>query len=245
MAMQSILFYQFSYVILKLRRIMIYDFHTHSFLSDGDLSPVELIRRAASPPHNYGVIAITDHAGLGSLERMISEITEDCRIARTQWGVIAIPGVELTHLPAGAIAPVAKRAKELGAQIVVVHGETIAEPVERGTNLEALKSPDVDILAHPGLLTLEEANLARENGIFIEISARKGHCLTNGHVACLMQTTGIKLLLGSDAHGSSDLLTPSLAASIIKGAGLEEYLNQIINDNPLALLSQLPSADFR
>jgi putative hydrolase len=244
--MKLILFSLFSYVILRLRRAMIYDFHTHTSFSDGTLSPIELIRRAASPPHNYRVIALTDHAGSGSLERIIGEIAEDCQIARTHWDIIAIPGVELTHLPAHAIAPAARRAKELGAQLVIVHGETIVEPVEKGTNLEALKSPDVDILAHPGLLTLEEARLAATNGVFIEISARKGHSLTNGHIALLAPATGIKLLLSSDAHQSSDLLTSSLAAAIIRSTGLEEeQLQQVMSANPLALLSKLPSSGFR
>lgn len=224
---------------------MIYDFHTHTFLSDGVLSPIELIRCATSPPHNYRVIALTDHAGSGSLQRIISEIKEDCQIASAHWGIIAIPGVELTHLPTRAIAPAAKRAKQFGAQLVIVHGETIVEPVEKGTNLAALQSPDVDILAHPGLLTYEEAMLAATNDIFIEISARKGHCLTNGHVARLAQTTGIKLLLGSDSHESSDLLTPTFATSVIEGAGLKEQLHKVMNDNPLALLSKLQLPDFR
>jgi len=137
---------------------MIYDFHTHTSLSDGTLSTIELIRRAASM--GYRCIAITDHTGFGSLERIIHETIEDCRIARTYWDIIAIPGVELTHLPAHTIAHAARQAKELGAHIVLVHGETITEPVEKGTNLHAVQSPDVDILAHPGLITAEEARLA-------------------------------------------------------------------------------------
>ena len=50
---------------------MIYDFHTHTFLSDGTLSPLELIRRAKTK--GYQAIALTDHVGLGSLERVIRE----------------------------------------------------------------------------------------------------------------------------------------------------------------------------
>jgi len=225
---------------------MICDFHTHTFLSDGTLSPIELIRRAVSPPHSYHAIALTDHTGLGSLERIIKEIIEDCQSARAHWDIIAIPGVELTHLPACEIAQTAKKAKQLGAQLVVVHGETITEPVERGTNLEAVRSHDVDILAHPGLLTLEEARLAAANGVFIEISARKGHSLTNGHVARLAQATNVKLLLNSDTHDSPDLLTPSFAEAVLRGAGLEEkQLQQVMTANPLALLSKLQLSGFR
>jgi histidinol phosphatase-like PHP family hydrolase len=177
---------------------------------------------------------------LGSLERVISELSEDCLIARNHWDILAIPGIELTHLPAQAIAEGARRARELGAQIVVVHGETIVEPVERGTNLAAVQSGDVDILAHPGLLTPQEAKLAAAKGIFIEISARKGHCLTNGHLARLVKTTGIRLLINSDAHESSDLLTPSLAEAILRGCGLKEsQVHDVLHTHPLFLLGRL------
>ncbi len=218
---------------------MVYDFHTHTSLSDGVLSPMELIRRALI--NNYHAIAITDHASLGELSRIIPEVAEVCALARSYWNILAIPGIELTYVPPQAISQTAKRAKELGACIVVVHGETIVESVEEGTNLAALQSPYVDILAHPGLLSLEEAQLAATNGTFLEISARKGHCLTNGHIASLAQQTGAKLLLGSDTHSEQDLLTPSLAASIARGAGLDDTAcHQLLTMNPQALIKSLP-----
>ena len=219
---------------------MVYDFHTHTLLSDGEFSPIELIRRALV--NNYGAIALTDHAATGELPRIIQETAEACALARSHWNILAIPGIELTHVPADAIAEAAKKAKELGAWIVVVHGETIVEPVEKGTNLAALRSPHVDILAHPGLLSLEEAKLAATNGIFLEISARKGHCLTNGHVASLAQRVGAKLLLNSDAHSAHDLLTMSLAEGIAHGAGLDDTAcRQVLSLNPQALINSLPS----
>lgn len=189
----------------------------------------------------YQAIALTDHVGLGSLERVIREVAEDCRIAREYWDIIAIPGIELTHLPPQTIAQAAQQAKELGAWLVLVHGETITEPVDKGTNLAAVQSPQVDILAHPGQLTLEEAKLAALNGIFIEINARKGHALSNKHITSLAQKTGAKLLLNSDAHDDKDLLTPPVITAIARGAALEESeLHQILVTNPLALLSKLP-----
>ncbi len=217
---------------------MVYDFHTHTSLSDGDLSPMELIRRALV--NNYRAIALTDHVATGGLSRIIKEITEVCALARSYWDILAIPGIELTHLPPAAIAETAQRAKELGAWIVVVHGETLVEPVEKGTNLAALQSPHVDILAHPGLLSLEEAKMAATNGIFLEISARKGHSLTNGYIASLAQETGAKLLLDSDAHGEQDLLTPYLADAIARGAGLNNTAcQQVLAINPQALIEKL------
>lgn len=225
-----------------LRQETIYDFHSHTSLSDGTLSPIELIRRAAEA--GYRVIALTDHVGSGSLERVIRETVEDCRLARRHWDIMAIPGVELTHVPAPAIRGLARQAKELGARIVVVHGETITEPVEKGTNLAAVQSPDVDILGHPGLLTPEEAKLAAANRVYVEISARRGHCLTNGHVVQLAMANRAKLILNSDAHDIPDLLTPGLAVALLKGSGLNEAeVQQVLSTNPQILVSGLSLPD--
>jgi len=219
---------------------MIYDFHTHTLLSDGVLSPLELVRRALV--NGYRAIALTDHASTESLNRIIQETAEACALARSHWDILAIPGIELTHVPAQAIAETAKMAKQLGACIVVVHGETTIEAVEKGTNQAALQCPHVDILAHPGLPSLEEAKLAAANGIFLEISAREGHCLTNGHIAHLAQQAGAKLLLGSDAHSEQDLLTAPFANSIMCGTGLDTTAcHQVLTTNPQALLKRLPA----
>ncbi len=217
---------------------MLYDFHTHSFLSDGVLSPIELIRRAIVK--GYSAIAITDHVALGSLSRVIKELSRDCALARAYWDILAIPGVELTHLPAKAIPEVAQKAKEMGAWLVVVHGETVAEPVENGTNLAALQSPHVDILAHPGLITPTEVSLAAENNIFIELTTRRGHLTTNAHVASLCMQAKARLLLNSDAHQENELLTPDLAASTLCTAGISvEEHPHILTTNPLLLIEKI------
>jgi len=199
------------------------DFHTHSFLSDGVLSPVELIRFAAVA--GYQVLAVTDHASASNMERVIREVKADTLLAEKYWDITAIVGVELTNVPAGAVDRLARRARELGAELVVVHGETIVEPVEPGTNRAAVSCPVVDILAHPGLITMEEARLAEENGVFLEISSRRGHSLTNGHVVNTARISGAKLLLNSDTHAPEDLLRSEFALKVGRGAGLtsEEF----------------------
>jgi len=217
---------------------MVYDFHTHTYLSDGVLSPSELIRRAIV--NGYKAIAVTDHVGLGDQERILEVLVKACEIATKELDIIAIPGVELTHVPQHKIGEAAKQAKSLGAQIVLVHGETIKEPVEEGTNQSALNSPDVDVLAHPGFLTLEQASLATKKGIYLEISARNGHSLTNGHVVRVAKEAGSLLVVNSDAHGPDDLLTHSLALEIAEGAGLlRPDTPQVLTQNPQALLRRI------
>lgn len=217
---------------------MVYDFHTHTSLSDGDLSPIEIIRRATLK--GYKAIGLTDHASTGDLDRIIPEVIKVCAMAREHWDILAIPGIELTHLPANAIHDAAKRAKELGAWIVVVHGESIVEPVEPGTNMAAVTSPDVDILAHPGFITGEEAKIAAERGVFLEISARKGHSLTNGHVAKTALKAGAKMVVDSDTHISDNLLTDEFAEKVIRGTGLDEMLcKDVLTTNPQLLINKI------
>ena len=171
---------------------MLYDFHTHTFLSDGELSPVEL-----------------------------------------------------THVPPSKIGEAAKRAKSLGARIVIVHGETITEPVQEGTNRAALECPDVDILAHPGLLTEKDARLAAQRGILLELSARKGHSLTNGHVARMALRTDAQLVVDSDAHAPQDLLTETIAVAVARGAGLTPQSAKIaLQANPQELIGRLNLSDW-
>ena len=217
---------------------MLYDFHSHTFLSDGVLSPLELIRRAAV--RQYAAIAVTDHTGPGSLARIIKEVSKDCELARSQWGIIAIPGVELTHLPAVAIDDVARKAKDLGAWLVVVHGESPVEPVEEGTNLAAVKSRSVDILAHPGHMTLKVAELAAKNNVFIEITTRRGHCITNAHVAKMAVEAGALMLLNSDTHDEDDLLSDQVTKDVLRQAGINSRkFKQILESNPLKLLQRI------
>ncbi|MBE0480099.1 MAG: histidinol phosphate phosphatase domain-containing protein, partial [Dehalococcoidia bacterium] len=205
---------------------------------DGALSPLELVRRAHI--NGYRVIALTDHVGTGYLGRLISEIATDCALAQSHWDIIAVPGVELTHVPAAAISHTARMARELGAKVVVVHGQTPAEPVEPGTNLAAVTSPYVDILAHPGLITLEEARLAAANGIYLEISSRTLHGSANTHVAETARLAGAGLLVNSDSHDERDLLTLDRALAVARASSLtDDEIENTLKKNPVSLISKI------
>ena len=215
-----------------------YDFHTHTFLSDGVLSPIELIRRALV--RGYKAIAVTDHVGLGNVEYVLKILVIDCEQATKRWDILALPGVEITHVPKHDIDLVARTAKEMGAKLVAVHGETPVEPVEPGTNEAALRSDFVDVLAHPGLITYEEACLAAEKGIYLEVSARNGVSLAIGQVVKTATIAGASTVLDSDAHEPEDLLTPDISQKVAKGAGLSDAEIQVLLDtNPRRLLAKL------
>lgn len=198
------------------------DLHTHTLFSDGVLIPAEHLRRFEVL--GYDAVAITDHADSSNLDFIVPRIVRAAADLNPFSNTRLIPGIELTHIPPDLFKPLTDRARELGALIVVGHGETPVEPVAAGTNRAALEA-GVDILAHPGFLTEEDAVLAAEKGILLEITGRKGHSLTNGHVARLAVKIGAKMAVNADAHEPGDFMTGERAETVGLGAGLtrEQY----------------------
>ncbi len=206
-----------------------FDLHVHSVFSDGELIPSEIARRMYAAG-NSG-FAITDHADFTNISDILAKLHRIKEYMESYEAKFLV-GVEITHVPPNLIGKAVELAWREGAEIVVVHGETIAEPVKEGTNLAALNE-EVSILAHPGIMTEKEAELARENGIYIEISARKGHCLGNGRVAKLAERYGFELVINTDTHSPSDIISDSTAEKVLKGAGVENWRKVIENNEKL------------
>ena len=195
-----------------------FDLHTHTYASDGVLGFAELARRCRVA--GYRGLVISDHCDHGNLEAALGQLLKFCATANRDYGDMTIlPGCELTHVPPPLLAELVKEARRLGAAFVLVHGETITEPVEPGTNRAAIEA-GVDVLAHPGIIAREDAALAAKRGVRLEISGRKGHGLANGHVCRLAQETGAFLCYGSDGHVPGDYLDRKNALLVLRGAGL-------------------------
>ncbi len=192
------------------------DLHTHTVFSDGELIPAELVRRAMVLGHD--VIAITDHVDMTNVEFVASNVAKAVELVEDY--IKVIPGVEITHVPPSKIAKVADMARRNGAQWIVVHGETVTEPVAPGTNLAAAQNSDIDILAHPGFLTVEEAQAAKDNGVIIEVTGRMGHNITNGHVVNVARSVGADMVIDSDTHAPENLMDEKAALTVALGAGM-------------------------
>ncbi|MEN6318737.1 MAG: histidinol phosphate phosphatase domain-containing protein [Syntrophaceae bacterium] len=212
------------------------DLHTHSIFSDGELIPSELARRAQVA--GYCAIAITDHGDHSNIDFIITRLVKVCQKLTDTYDIQVIPGIELTHVPPQYIADLAIEARQYGAQIIIVHGETIVEPVIAGTNMAALISP-IDILAHPGLITEEEALTAARNSIYLEITTRKGHSLTNGHVTRMARQSKAQLILNNDAHSSQDLVSKETAVKIALGTGMTMEETDIMFRNSEILVQKV------
>ena len=195
------------------------DLHAHTIFSDGELLPAELVQRAEAMGHRG--IALTDHADISNLDFIVPRVRAAVEQFNQHRRVRALAGVELTHVPPELIPALIAQARDLGAMIVVVHGETIVEPVPEGTNRAAIEG-GADVLAHPGLITAEEARLAAQRGVLLELSARKGHGLGNGRVARLGLAAGARLVVNTDTHSPGDLIDKAQARRVALAAGLEE-----------------------
>ncbi|MCL2607392.1 MAG: histidinol phosphate phosphatase domain-containing protein [Methanomassiliicoccaceae archaeon] len=212
------------------------ELHAHTILSDGELTPSELVRRAMVLDHD--AIAITDHVDMTNIDIVVPAILKATEL--TDDYIRTIPGVEITHVPPKQMDRVIRKAKELGAQWIVVHGETLAEPVMKGTNLAAAANPDVDVLAHPGLVTEEEIRKATENDILIEITGRPFHNITNGHVVSVARKIGAAMVVNSDCHAPGDLLNEEDAIKIAMGAGMTvKEAKEAVSMTPLKAIKKL------
>lgn len=205
------------------------DLHIHSVFSDGELIPSEIARRMAELGNE--AFAITDHADFSNIPFIMDSLRKMMEF-RDDYELKILFGVEITHVPPNLIGKAVEMAWKEGAEIVIVHGETIVEPVKVGTNIAAVQE-EINILAHPGLIDLNTAEIAAENGVYLEISARKGHCLTNGHIARIGDEAGCKLVINTDAHSPSDLIDKTMAERILIGAGIKDIKKVFENSRKL------------
>lgn len=213
------------------------DLHTHTVFSDGELIPAELVRRASVLGHD--LLAITDHVDMTNVEWVVTNLVKATQLNK-DYNIRVLPGVEITHVPPALIAQVAHDARRFGAKIVVVHGETIVEPVAPGTDRAAAENPDIDVLAHPGFITAEEADIARENGVALEISGRSGHSFTNGHVCSIARASKCMMVVDSDTHQPENLMNDEAATKIALGAGLTaEEADEALHKTPYKIAEGL------
>jgi len=158
------------------------DLHTHTFFSDGVLIASELVYRAKVK--GYKAIAITDHGDFSNLDFIIPRIKKASKDLSACYGITVLAGIEITYVPPDLISKAVHLSRKLGADIVVIHGETSAETVPEGTNRSAILS-GADILAHPGYILEDDVKLAKKLNVCLEITTRRGHSKTNLHVAAL------------------------------------------------------------
>lgn len=195
------------------------DLHTHTLLSDGDLLPSEMVRRAEVA--GYDAIGLTDHVDASNIDFVLPRLVKVCKKLNSNWNIMALPGVEITHAPLSEIKRLVKYARKNGARVVLVHGETVSEPVIEGTNRAGIDA-GADIIAHPGLVKEADARMAAKKNVLLEITTRKSHSSTNGHVAKAALNAGCGLIVNTDAHSHLDFISDAARLRLLRELGFEK-----------------------
>jgi histidinol phosphatase-like PHP family hydrolase len=212
------------------------DLHMHTFFSDGVLSPSELVYRYKLM--GAEAVALTDHVDYTNMEYILKSMHKAVPKFKEYYGIDVIVGAELTYIPPADIGNMVSAAREMGAEIVVVHGETMAENVPAGTNLAAARAK-CDILAHPGHLTDEVAQIAKQNNVCIELTTRNGHGNTNKEVFTVANRNKCSIILDTDAHGPDDLLDEWKIRKVLNQCDIDYSYYDIFRGNSFELVERL------
>jgi histidinol phosphatase-like PHP family hydrolase len=214
------------------------DLHTHTLLSDGELLPSELVRRAQVK--GYTAIALTDHVDSSNIDFVLPRIVKVAKVLNKDWDIFVMPGVEITHAPLKEIPGLVKFARKAGAQVVVVHGETIMEPVIPGTNRCAIES-GADIVSHPGNIIEDDVILAAKKGVALEITTRKSHSPSNGHVYALAKANNARLVINTDTHSPENLISDEDARKFLTALGMSSGEAETVFSNSQDIVNRIKS----
>lgn len=222
-----------------------FDFHIHvSSTGKSGLLPTAAIRLARCS--GFRAVGLILRADPSTLSLYLPKLIPLVRTCSLYANIEAFAGVELIHVPPALLPDAVAEARRQGAALVLAHGESIprksVESVELGTNFAAIEA-GVDILAHPGLITPEDAERAAERGVLLELNTAPGHCLANGHIAAMARRFGCGLVLDSDADSPDFFQSPEAVQTFRKaaaiGAGLDEEGISALNETSRALVQRL------
>ncbi len=213
------------------------DVHLHAG-SPGAWTPAEALALARAA--GYRAVALLARCDAASLPVLLPPLARACRAAALYGEGEALAGVELVQVPPPLLEDAVGEARSLGAQLVAVHGEVPGGEVPPGSTLAAIRAR-ADVVLHPGLIRDEEAALAAETGVALELSLCPRHAGYNGHVALVAGKAGACLVTGSNAGRREDLVPPGMRRALIRGAGLDQQAADRVDAGCLALMSRLVS----
>jgi DNA polymerase (family 10) len=223
------------------------DLHVHTDWSDGHDS-IEAMALAARAK-GYEYIAITDHsAGRGvarglNEERLRGQIAEIRKLNKRMEGFHIFTGIEVDIRADGTLDLPEDLLAELDIVIAAVHS---AMNQEQGKMTErilyAIKSPHVDVLAHPTCRLLGERepimvdieaifHAAAETDTALEINAMPSRLDLKDIHAFRARELGVKLIIATDAHSASHLDLIRFGVGVARRGWCEA--KHILNTRPL------------
>jgi DNA polymerase (family X) len=194
--------------------------------TDGADSMEAMVEAARRMGRKY--IAITDHtrdlamARGNDEERLMRQVEAVHRLDQASQGIRVLAGAEVNLRRDGSLDisdEVLARLDIVGVGIHSHFNLPRKETTER--MIRAMENPNVDILFHPSARNLGRRRpvdfdaeavfaAARRTGTILEINAQPGRLdLKDEHIRRAIES-GVKLVIGSDAHSTADLRYPEL-----------------------------------
>jgi DNA polymerase (family 10) len=197
------------------------DLHTHTKSTDGFNSLEEMVEAARSRGYEY--LAVTDHSKRVAMahgfdkKRLAQRIKEIERLNAKLSGFIVLKSIELDILKDGSLDLPDDILKELDLTVFSVHYNFNLPGKEQTERMiRAMDNPHCHILAHPTGRLINEREpyevemerlmtAARERGCFLELNGHPDRLDLSDIHAKMAKDMGIKVVLSTDAHRTSEL----------------------------------------
>jgi DNA polymerase (family 10) len=228
------------------------DLHTHSSWSDGR-NEIAVMARAARE-RGYAYIALTDHTQSLTIaqgltpQRFIARAAEIETVNATPGLARVLNGAEVDILPDGSLDLPDDCLASLDVVVASVH-TALDQPRDQITQrvLSALRSPHVDVLAHPTSRRLDRRGETRldldaviaeavNTGTALEINSSPWRLDLNDNWARKAREAGAVLAIDTDAHYPAEFDSARYGCAIGRRAGLtpDRVLNTRDADGVLA-----------
>ncbi len=214
-----------------------FDFHTHTYYSDGRSGPLEMVEAAEA--RGLEAVAITDHGPelhVGVLRGKVKHMLRDIEMAREQAAIPVLKGMEVNVVDQeGRVDLEPELEKMLDLRIISIHtlGELVDPREAAREYLERMKKAvtnrKFDVLGHPfhyhqnllPYLPRQEienfVKLLARRGMAVEVNVKYRAPDEEFLALCLRE--GVKLSVGSDAHSPADVGKIDWAISILRKIG--------------------------
>jgi DNA polymerase (family 10) len=233
------------------------DLHTHTTWSDGTASIQQMAEAAIQ--RGRKVLAITDHSvGLGvarglSVERLHEQRKEIDQVQKKLGdAILLLQGSEVEIHADGTLDFPEEVLDELDIVIAALHTSLRQErSVVTARLLNAIRNPQVDLIAHPSGRLMPEregADLdweqvfaaAKESGVALEIDSHPSRMDLDEVNARRAAELGIPMTIDTDAHASEQLDLMEYGVSVARRAwiGPENIINTWSNEKILEFLQR-------
>jgi DNA polymerase (family 10) len=226
------------------------DLHAHTTESDGR-DTLEVMA-AAAHRLGYEYLAITDHSKALAMANGLDEHRALAHAARVRAlngrfdGLTLLAGIECDILPDGSLDLAHDCLAELDVVVASVHSQFSQEEARMTARvLSALDCPWVDILGHatgrrllrrdPVKIDLDQvAAAAARHGIAIEINSQPHRLDLNDAHARLARARGVRIVVSSDAHATTELQNLRWGVQVARRAWLTP--SDVLNTHTLDAL---------